>query len=151
MLYIFQAPACLLSMLSPDTDTDLLIRWTTILANVIQTVKDRGLTATSLPHEYKAPSPETTYTALYGHVTLQKLKSRVFVLCRHSNTDIRHQASRIHHCLTWWVPGLLWYTYCVVWQDAFLYFLHIKESYLLSTWLVNVYWFLYSMLLSISE
>ena len=70
-----------------------------LLANVIWIAKEKGITSESLPPEYKAPSPETMYTALYGVSNSVRLRSKVFVLSKHQNQDIRYHAARIYSCL----------------------------------------------------
>ena len=94
-----QAPNCLLSLLVPTVDEDLIMRWMNLLANVMWTTREKGITSESLPPEYKAPSPETMYTALYGVSNSVRLRSKVFVLSKHNKQDIRYHAARIYSCL----------------------------------------------------
>jgi hypothetical protein len=94
-----KAPTRLLELLSPGTDEAITLRWMNILANVIWTAHDRGITYAGLPTEYKAPSPETLYTSLYGHSNSVQLRSKVFLLSKSKNPDIRYHAARIYSCL----------------------------------------------------
>lgn len=94
-----QAPSCLNELLKPATNEDLLLRWTTLLANILTTVKEQKITSASLPADDKAPSPETMYTALYG-VNSGQLKSKVYLLSRHKNENISHQASKVYQVIT---------------------------------------------------
>lgn len=94
-----QAPACVLELLRTGAEENLVLRWTTFLANILHTVKESHLSASSLPPDDKAPSPETMYSALYGMNSIGQIKSKVFLLCRHRNEDIKHQASRIYQTL----------------------------------------------------
>jgi len=95
-----QAPCCLLDLLRSNCDEDLLLRWLTILANISSTSRQLNITYVTLPTQYKAASPETMYTALYGLNNSAKLKSKVFVLSRHDNESIRSQATRIYSVLS---------------------------------------------------
>nr|XP_022302714.1 uncharacterized protein LOC111110491 [Crassostrea virginica] len=94
-----KAPACVLELLRTGAEENLVLRWTTFLANILHTVKESHLSASSLPPDDKAPSPETMYSALYGMNSIGQIKSKVFLLCRHRNEDIKHQASRIYQTL----------------------------------------------------
>lgn len=94
-----KAPACVLELLRTGADEALVLRWTTFLANILTTVKESHLSASSLPPDDKAPSPETMYSALYGMNSIGQIKSKVFLLCRHKNENIKHQASRIYQML----------------------------------------------------
>lgn len=89
----------MLDLLSPNTAQDLLMRWLTILANIMWTARDEGITYGSLPTDHKAASPETMYTALYGLSSTAKLKSKVFVLSKHADSDVRYQATRVYTAL----------------------------------------------------
>ena len=71
----------------------------TLLANVLWTSRELGLTSTALPTEHKAPSPETMWTAIYGLNTSAHLRSKVFVLSKHRHQEIRYHAARIYSCL----------------------------------------------------
>ncbi|KAK3102412.1 hypothetical protein FSP39_011229 [Pinctada imbricata] len=92
-----KAPSCLLDLLRTGTDENMLLRWTTLLANILSTVKEHNLSLASLPPDDKAPSPETMYSALYGTNSTTQIKSKVFLLCRHRNENIKHEATRIYH------------------------------------------------------
>ena len=48
-----QAPSCVLDLLSPSTNEELLLRWLTVLANVMWTARDEGITYASLPTDHK--------------------------------------------------------------------------------------------------
>lgn len=95
-----QAPSCLLDLLRSDSDEDLLLRWLTILANILSTSRQLNITYVTLPTQYKAASPETLYTGVYGLNNSAKLKSKVFVLSRHGNESVRCQATRIYSVLS---------------------------------------------------
>ena len=96
---VFQAPSSLLELLNIDKEEDILLRWMTVLANILQTTKEKQITSASLPTDFKAPSPETMYSALYGLNHPIQLRSKAFVLSKHSNDEIRQQATRIHSFL----------------------------------------------------
>lgn len=97
--FLFQAPVCLIELLKQGTEEELMLRWTTLLANILTKAKEQKLTSASLPADDKAPSPETMYTALYG-VSSGQLKSKVYLLSRHKNENISHQASKIYQVIT---------------------------------------------------
>ena len=46
----------------------------------------------ALPCEYKAASPETMYSAIYGIQNNNALKSRIYILCRHDDERVKDQA-----------------------------------------------------------
>ncbi|VDI38889.1 RIO kinase 1 [Mytilus galloprovincialis] len=94
-----KAPVCLIELLKQGTEEELMLRWTTLLANILTKAKEQKLTSASLPADDKAPSPETMYTALYG-VSSGQLKSKVYLLSRHKNENISHQASKIYQVIT---------------------------------------------------
>ncbi|CAG2221575.1 unnamed protein product [Mytilus edulis] len=94
-----KAPVCLIELLKQGTEEELMLRWTTLLANILTKAKEQKLTSASLPADDKAPSPETMYTALYG-VSSGQLKSKVYLLSRHRNENISHQASKIYQVIT---------------------------------------------------
>ena len=87
-------------MLKPSTDEEILQRLTAVLCNITKTSKSQNLTSASLPTDYKAPSPETMYTALYGVVNSAQVRSKVFVLSKHTNPEVRQNATSVY--------GLLW-------------------------------------------
>ncbi|CAI9719619.1 RIO kinase 1 [Octopus vulgaris] len=91
-----KAPQSTLALLHRDVEEALVLRWTTLLANIVHTVKEHKITQSSLPYTDKAASPETMYTALYGVNMIRDLKSEVFLLSKHKNEDIRYQAARIY-------------------------------------------------------
>ncbi|XP_023933530.1 retinitis pigmentosa 1-like 1 protein isoform X2 [Lingula anatina] len=95
-----KAPKGVLSMLSSSETEDVQLRWTTLLANIMSTVSEMGLTIKDLPMTSKAPSPETLYAAVYGVQSEMALKSKVFVLCRHKNEDLAQQATRLYGCFS---------------------------------------------------
>ena len=96
---MLQAPVSMLALLVPTSTEEVLVRWMTILANVMSTVRDNAITYATLPTDYKAASPETMYTAIYGLNNVVQLRSRVFVLSKHTNEDVRYNATRIYSCL----------------------------------------------------
>ena len=94
---MFQAPENLLDLLNAKTTQEaIILRLVTFLANVLQHVKEKNITASNLPTDDKAPSPETMYSALTGLGNIGNLKNKVFLLCKHENEDVRMQAARIH-------------------------------------------------------
>lgn len=95
-----KAPDCLLKMLTPDMDEDVLTLWLGVLDDVLWTSKELCLTYASLPSERRAASPETVYTGLYGLKNSRILKSRIFVLSRHRSQQVTYLASHIYSCLT---------------------------------------------------
>ena len=97
---MLQAPRCYLHMLTPDENSTHLLRWITILANVLNTVKGKEITSNDLPCEHKAASPETMYSALYGVDSKAKIKSKVFILSRLDQEDVKPQATRIYALLS---------------------------------------------------
>ena len=78
------------------TDEKVILRFVTFLANILQLVKEKQITSSSLPTDDKAPSPETMYAALLGVSNVGNLKNKVFLLCKHEEEDIRTQAARVH-------------------------------------------------------
>ena len=86
-------------MLGPATDEELLLRLTTVLSNVTNTAKSENLTSAGLPTDYKAPSPETMYTALYGVGNTAQVRSKMFVLSKHTNSEIRQHATTVYGML----------------------------------------------------
>ncbi|XP_045166360.2 uncharacterized protein LOC123529862 [Mercenaria mercenaria] len=95
-----KAPEGLLVYLEPaETDDAIILRFVTLLANILQVVKDKNITSSSLPPDDKAASPETMYSALFGISTVGNLKNKVFLLCKHSNEDVRAQSARVYNYL----------------------------------------------------
>ena len=86
-------------MLKPSFDEELLLRLTVVLANTTNTAKSQNLTSAGLPTDYKAPSPETMYTALYGVSNSAQVRSKMFVLSKHSNSEIRQHAAAMYGSL----------------------------------------------------
>ncbi|XP_049782359.1 uncharacterized protein LOC126184042 isoform X4 [Schistocerca cancellata] len=93
-----QAPRRLIYLLDPSTNEEILLRVTTLLANLTTVAKDQNLDPTiDLPAEDKAASPDTMYAAIYGVNIREKVLSKVFVLMnQHKNEDIRFQARKIY-------------------------------------------------------
>ena len=90
---------CLLDLLQPSSDEDILLRWLTVLSNIMTTAKSNDLTSADLPTDYKAASPETMYTALYGVANSAQVRSKTFVLSKHGNAEIRQFATNIYGLL----------------------------------------------------
>ena len=84
---------------TPATEDAIILRFVTLLANILHVVKDKNITASSLPTDDKAASPETMYTAIFGLNNRGELKNKSFLLCRHPSEDIRHQAARVYNQL----------------------------------------------------
>lgn len=99
----FQSPKCALELLSLESGIPILLRWTTTLANIMKISGDSGITSTTLPCEYKAASPETLYSTLHGMDNHAKLKSKIFLLCKHPDEGVQTQATKIHQFLTEWL------------------------------------------------
>ncbi|KAK3601721.1 hypothetical protein CHS0354_016081 [Potamilus streckersoni] len=95
-----KAPSTVLKLLELPTDEAVILRWATMLANVLYVVNERHITSSSLPPSDKAPSPETMYTAILGVNNVGKVKSKVFLLCKHLNKDIRAQAAKAYNQLS---------------------------------------------------
>ncbi|XP_049805295.1 uncharacterized protein LOC126248388 isoform X5 [Schistocerca nitens] len=94
-----QAPRRLIYLLDPSTNEEILLRVTTLLANLTTVAKDQNLDPTiDLPAEDKAASPDTIrYAAIYGVNIREKVLSKAFVLMnQHKNEDIRFQARKIY-------------------------------------------------------
>ncbi|XP_060568226.1 G-protein coupled receptor-associated sorting protein 2-like [Ruditapes philippinarum] len=95
-----KAPEGLLAFLQPSqTDDAIILRFVTLLANILKVVKDKNITSSSLPPDDKAASPETMYCALLGISTVGNVKNKVFLLCKHSNEDVKLQAVRVYNYL----------------------------------------------------
>lgn len=86
----------MLELLQQDAEEALVLRWTTLLANIVHTVRVNKMSQSSLPCPDKAASPETMYTAVYGVQSMGDLKNKVFLLSKHKNEDIRYQAARVY-------------------------------------------------------
>ncbi|XP_052286159.1 uncharacterized protein LOC127881942 isoform X2 [Dreissena polymorpha] len=82
-----------------STEEGILLRFVTLLANILQVVRDRNLKSSDLPSVDKAASPETMYSALLGIGAMARLKNKMFLLCKHSNTEIRQQAAKVYNHL----------------------------------------------------
>lgn len=82
-----------------ETDDAVILRFVTLLVNILSVVKDRNITSSSLPPDDKAASPETMYSALLGLSNVGNLKNKVFLLCKHSNEEVRSQAARVYNYL----------------------------------------------------
>jgi len=97
---MFQAPEGLLLLLQPaDTDSTVILRFVTLLANILQVVKEKNIKSSSLPSVDKAASPETMYTALLGISNVGNLKNKVFLLCKHKEDNVRNQAAKVYNHL----------------------------------------------------
>ncbi|KAK7868758.1 hypothetical protein R5R35_002553 [Gryllus longicercus] len=96
-----QAPRRLIYLLDPSTNEEILLRVVTLLANLTTAAKDQNLDPTiDLPAEDKAASPDTMYAAIYGVNTLEKMRSKIFVLMnQHKNEDIRVQARKMYEAI----------------------------------------------------
>ncbi|ELU11608.1 hypothetical protein CAPTEDRAFT_227480 [Capitella teleta] len=94
-----KAPSVVLDLLLPSQPGDIVLRWLTILANIMSTSKDSSLTSCDLPTNDKAASPETMYAALFGLNNRAKLKSQVFVLSKNTDDGVRAQALKLYGCL----------------------------------------------------
>lgn len=57
------------------------------MTNITQTVLSNGITQSTLPTIYKAPSPETLYSFLYGAANQSKLTS-VLLCSKSKDTEV---------------------------------------------------------------
>ena len=97
---MFQAPDRMLDYLQTSvTSESIVLRFLTLLANMLQVVKDKNIDSSSLPAPDKAASPETMYTALLGVNLKGNLKNKTFLLCKHANIDIKNMAVRVYNYL----------------------------------------------------
>lgn len=97
LCFSVQAPDGLLQLLQPaDTDSTVILRFVTLLANILQVVKEKNIKSSSLPSADKAASPETMYTALLGIGNVANLKNKVFLLCKHQEEGVRNQAAKVY-------------------------------------------------------
>src|SRR5688572_10986003 len=96
MFSTFQAPKTLLELLEPSTSPDLLLRITSLLVNLVVTKRRLHMDAKDLPPIDKAASPDTMFSALYGHNNMERVRNKVFVLTTYSNVEIRQYAQRIY-------------------------------------------------------
>ena len=89
-----------MDLLIPGTNSEaILLRWVTHLANVTTTAHKQHLTNTSLPTQYKAASPETLYTAIYGLSNSVLFRSKLYILTKNQNSDICHHATRVYNSI----------------------------------------------------
>ncbi|KAL4226459.1 DBD domain binding [Mactra antiquata] len=80
-------------------DEAVLIRVLTLLANILITIKEKNITSSSLPPDDKAASYETMYSALHSIGSVASLKNKVFLLCKHSNDNLKQQAVKVYNNL----------------------------------------------------
>ncbi|CAH0380601.1 unnamed protein product [Bemisia tabaci] len=97
-----QAPKRLIYLLDGKTEDDILLRVVNLLVNLVRTARTYHLDPTlDLPPEEKAASPETMYAAIFGVNTQEKIRDKAFILShKHSNEEIRAQASKLYDSLT---------------------------------------------------
>ena len=88
-----------MELLDKSADSNLTLRMTTFLANIVTTVSKEELTSESLPTGDKAASPETMFTAIFGVNNISKVKNKVYSLTRHDSEDISQQAARLYGAL----------------------------------------------------
>ncbi|XP_054156349.1 uncharacterized protein LOC128954775 [Oppia nitens] len=90
-----KAPTNLYALLDSSHDMELVLRVTNFLANIIDITCLRELTPRDLPVEYKASSPETLYSAIYGFEATELLLKRLNDLVRVPHEDVVFQVKRI--------------------------------------------------------
>ena len=83
------------SLLDASNDIELVLRVTNFLANVIDITCLREIRAKDLPVEYKASSPETLYSAIYGYESTELLIKKLNDLQSISHEDVVFQVKRI--------------------------------------------------------
>ena len=83
------------ALLDSSHDTELVLRLTNFLANVIDTTCLREITPRDLPVEYKASSPETLYSAIYGFESTELLLKKLNALQSIPHEDVVFQVNRI--------------------------------------------------------
>lgn len=91
-----KAPANLFSLLDPKCDPELLVRLCHFMANVVTTTCLRDIKPQDLPSEYKAASPETLYSAIYGFETSEMLINKFKNIAANvPHDDVLFQVNRI--------------------------------------------------------
>lgn len=88
-----------MDLMAPLQNEDILLRWITHLANITTTAHRQKIDNTSLPTQYKAASPETMYTAIYGLNNSVTIRSKLYVLTKHQDSDITHHAIRTYNSM----------------------------------------------------
>ena len=83
------------ALLDSSHDIELGLRLTNFLANVIDITCLREIRATDLPIEYKASSPETLYSAIYGYESTELLLKKLNDLQTIPHEDVVYQVKRI--------------------------------------------------------
>ncbi len=73
----------------------MLLRLTNFLANVIEITCLKEIRAQDLPHEYKASSPETLYSAIYGFESSEILLEKLNKLSSIEHEDVVFHVKRI--------------------------------------------------------
>ena len=95
-IFIFQAPFCLMALLAPPAQNDVILRAATMLANIFTTMREKKLGSEALPTGHSSESFETIFMFLNDAERMPILKSKVFYLTKNDNEDITYQASRLY-------------------------------------------------------
>ncbi len=82
-------------LLDSNYDIEMLLRLTNFLANVIEITCLKEIRAQDLPHEYKASSPETLYSAIYGFESSEILLEKLNKLSSIEHEDVVFHVKRI--------------------------------------------------------
>ncbi|CAG0912869.1 unnamed protein product [Notodromas monacha] len=86
----------LVPMLDNSTDSDVLLRLITFVANLCSAVKRLRVTPADIPPMDKVASPETMYARIYGVAVFDRLQDKVRVVSRfNACEEIRFHANRI--------------------------------------------------------
>ncbi|GFR64001.1 retinitis pigmentosa 1-like 1 protein, partial [Elysia marginata] len=90
------APFCLMALLAPPTQNDVILRMVTMLANIFTTMREKSLGPETLPSGFTSESTESMYLTLNDTERLPTLRSKVFRLTHNDNEDVTYQASKLY-------------------------------------------------------
>jgi len=92
-----EAPGKLIYMLDLSMPEDIILRVTTLLANLTSVAKKMNIDPIyDLPPENKAAAPDTMYAAIFGLSITERFKRKAQILCeRLQNEEIQSQAQRL--------------------------------------------------------
>ena len=98
LLYVFclllQRPECSNHLLV--SSEDIAVRWLRFLTNISQCVLSEVITEASLPTNYKAASPETMYSFLYGSANKTQLADALLGRKTAEGEEINQLASKLY-------------------------------------------------------
>ena len=94
IIFIFQSPINLYSLLDANHDIELVLRLTNFLADVIDITCLREIRARDLPIEFKAPQSETIYSAFYGYEATELLLKRLNGMLSVPHEDVVYQVKK---------------------------------------------------------